>query len=135
MDTNVVVSAFLWSGSPSVLLLAAEESKIELFTTVELLTELERILFREKFMRRLAASPLSRTQLVERYSGLASIATATRIPPTCVDPNDDMVLAAAKSAHAQLIVSGDQHLLSIRSFEGVQILTVKEALAVTGLVA
>ena len=47
-----------------------------------------------------------------------------RIAPTIVqDPADDAVLAAALAAAAGLIVSGDAHLLNVKSFHGIEIVT------------
>jgi predicted nucleic acid-binding protein len=40
-----------------------------------------------------------------------------------LDPADDAVLATAIGAGAELIVSGDAHLLNLRSFQGIDIVT------------
>jgi putative PIN family toxin of toxin-antitoxin system len=42
------------------------------------------------------------------------------------DPRDEMFLACAIDAKADCIVSGDRHLLSLQTFRGIPILTVKE---------
>ncbi len=55
-DTNIVVSGFLWRGNPRRILDAARDGIIELFTSRELLEELEDVLSREKFAARLAAA-------------------------------------------------------------------------------
>jgi putative PIN family toxin of toxin-antitoxin system len=47
----------------------------------------------------------------------------------CHDPNDDMVLECAQQAMAQIIHSGDIDLLDMGSFEGIQILTPAQYLA------
>ena len=43
------------------------------------------------------------------------------IPPTSPDPDDDIVLATALAAKADLLVSSDQHLLSLQNFSGIPI--------------
>ena len=48
--------------------------------------------------------------------------------PVCRDPDDDAVLALAIAAQADLIVSGDDDLLSLTHFEGIPILTPVQAL-------
>ncbi|WP_408908457.1 putative toxin-antitoxin system toxin component, PIN family [Variovorax paradoxus] len=48
--------------------------------------------------------------------------------PMCRDPDDDAVLALARAAQADLIVSGDQDLLVLGQFEGVPIVTPRDAL-------
>jgi uncharacterized protein len=46
----------------------------------------------------------------------------------CRDPDDDAVLALARFALADLIISGDDDLLSLGSFEGIPIVTPAQAL-------
>ena len=45
------------------------------------------------------------------------------------DPDDDAVLACALAAQAEVIVSGDGHLLSLKNYEGIDILTAPDLLA------
>lgn len=52
-DTNIVISGVLWRGNPRRVLDAARDKIIELFTSPVLLEELEDVLIREKFARRL----------------------------------------------------------------------------------
>lgn len=44
------------------------------------------------------------------------------------DPDDDLVLAAALGADAELIVSGDPHLLNLKHFQRIPIVEPDEAL-------
>ena len=44
------------------------------------------------------------------------------------DPDDDEVLACALAAKADLIVSGDSHLLNLKSYQGIEIVRPAEAL-------
>jgi putative PIN family toxin of toxin-antitoxin system len=130
LDTNVVASGFLWGGVPRQLLQAAREKRLHLFTSTTLLLELTDILGRAKFARKLAAAQLSIDQLVERYTLLAAVVHPVAIPPTVLDdPDDDQVLACALAAKAEIIVSGDRHLLDLEEHQGVRIVTVAEAVA------
>jgi hypothetical protein len=130
LDTNVVVSGLLWGGVPLQLLQAAREKRLRLFTSTALLLELTDILGRAKFARKLAASQLSVEQLVERYALLATVVHPAAIPPTILeDPDDDQVLACALTAKADLIVSGDRHLLDLKQYRDIRTATATEALA------
>jgi uncharacterized protein len=51
----------------------------------------------------------------------------------CRDPDDDQVLALAIAAKVELIVSGDNDLLSLSSFEGIPIVAPAEALLRIGI--
>lgn len=127
-DTNVVVSAFLWGGTPRRLLDAASHEKIELYTSPILIEELERVLTRDKFAELLRQSRFSAAYLISRYTTLARIIAVTPIDHVVVaDPDDDAVLACAAAAKAELIVSGDAHLLNLKQYSGINIVTVARA--------
>ena len=52
------------------------------------------------------------------------------IPPVVIDdPDDDAVLACAVAATADLVVSGDPHLLKLEAYQGVPIVTPADAVA------
>jgi uncharacterized protein len=72
---------------------------------------------------------ISAQQLVMSYSALCEIVSpAPLAQPVCRDPDDDAILACAKAANANLIVSGDKDLLVLGTFEGIPILTAVQAL-------
>lgn len=134
LDTNVVASALLWGGLPRRLLQAGRERRATLFTSPALLEELDDILRRHKFAKKIEASGFSVDGLVGRYAELAKPVRPALIPPTIqADPDDDQVLACAVAAHADMIVSGDHHLLDLQNFAGVLIVTVAEAARRLGL--
>ena len=87
LDTNVVASALLWGGIPVLLLHAARERRVELFTSTPLLAELTDILGRRKFDKKIAASMLSIDQLVDRYAELAVLVRPTVVPRIAPDPD------------------------------------------------
>lgn len=46
------------------------------------------------------------------------------------DPDDNMVLECAKAGKVDYIVSNDKHLLKLKEFEGIKIVTPKEFLQI-----
>jgi putative PIN family toxin of toxin-antitoxin system len=127
LDTNTVVSGLLWKNTPSRLIDAGLQGRIELFTTQPLLLELEDVLPRQKLAQRVAASGLSVVQLVARYALLARSVEPAIINRISADPDDDQVLACALAAQSDLIVSGDAHLLNLKVFQRIPIITAAEA--------
>jgi putative PIN family toxin of toxin-antitoxin system len=129
-DTNIVVSGLLWRGNPRRILDAARAGDIQLFTTPVLLTELEDVLSREKFAARLASASVAPHDLVLGYAALASVIEPAEIEPVILaDPDDDAVLACAVAAPGDVIVSGDSHLLDLKKYLDIRIVTAAELLA------
>jgi predicted nucleic acid-binding protein len=61
---------------------------------------------------------------------MAHVAVPGLLPaPVSIDPDDDAVLACAVAAKADAIVSGDRHLLSLGSYDGIPIMTAADLLA------
>ena len=133
LDTNVVVSALIWGGTPYRLVQAAADGDIELCTSPALLIELRDVLGRAHLASRLAQQRSSIEQALGFYGELAiSVSPLTTLRVVPGDADDDHVIAAALAARAELVVSGDRHLLSMGSHEGMPIVNVAEALVRIG---
>jgi putative PIN family toxin of toxin-antitoxin system len=132
-DTNIVVSGLLWQGAPRRVLDLARAGDIELFTSPALLLELEEVLLRAKFSRRLDAAGVSPKDLLLGYAALATVITPSPIEPAVkADPDDDEVLACAVAVHANAVISGDRHLLTLGEFQSIPVLTPARFLAELG---
>ena len=95
-DTNIVVSGLLWSGLPRRILDFARVARINLFTSPDLLLELEDVLSRRKFARRMALAGVEPHELALGYATLARVILPRAITPVIEeDPDDDAVLACA----------------------------------------
>ena len=74
------------------------------------------------------ARSLSGEKVLEGYAAITSIVMPAVIAPTVTrDPTDDVVLATALAAGADAIVSGDAHLLDLKTFQRIPIVTAAEA--------
>jgi putative PIN family toxin of toxin-antitoxin system len=129
-DTNIVVSGLLWHGPPRDVLEAARAGEVRLFTTAVLLAELQDVLARPKFAERLKRAGVTSDELVVGYAALATVVQPASIEPVIVeDPDDDSVLACALAAQAEVIASGDSHLLQLSEYRQIRILTAPQLLA------
>ena len=129
LDTNTVVSGLFWKGASRQILDLARSGTFTLFTSPDLLSELADVLGREKFSERLALAGTSVEELVFGYASLAKTVRPKKIAVVIkADPDDDKVLACAKAAKAEIIASGDSHLLNLKEYEGIRIMTVNQLL-------
>jgi putative PIN family toxin of toxin-antitoxin system len=133
LDTNVVVSAVIWGGMPYRLLQAAADGDIELYTSPALLAELRSVLAREHLASRLARQQSSAEQAIRFYGELA-ISVSPLVIPHAVprDADDDQVIAAALAAQADLIVSGDNDLLTLGQYQSITIVMPAQAVQLVG---
>jgi putative PIN family toxin of toxin-antitoxin system len=130
LDTNVVLSALLWRGTPHHLLAAiGQRSSIQLYSSTALLEELAEVLTRPSATKRLALIGRSAREVLADYVEAIELVEPASVPREVVgDVDDDQVIAAAVAARADLIVSGDRkHLLPLGSHQGIDIVDAAEA--------
>jgi uncharacterized protein len=118
----------MWSGAPRQVLDAARTGRIRLFTSVALLAELDDVLRRDKFVRQLARVGTQPRRLLAQYAALAQLVEVQSIAPAVLADPDDDVIACALAAHAEIIVSSDNHLLQLKNYRDVAILLARELL-------
>ena len=129
LDTNSAISGLLWGGTSGQLIAAAETGRIEIASSMPLLSELQGVLVRAKFAQQLTKRGLTVSDVFDGYAALVTMTLPASISPTVArDPADDQVLACALAAAADLIISGDAHLLDLKRFHGIDIVTPAEAL-------
>ena len=128
LDTTVVLAGLLWRGRPYELFDLALAGKIECYASDALIAELDRVLGYARFAQRIAILNTTITEFVADYGALVEIVPAANITPTVIDdPDDDHVFACPIAAGAELIVSGDAHLLNLKRFHGIDIFNTTEA--------
>jgi putative PIN family toxin of toxin-antitoxin system len=124
LDTNILVSAMFWKGNERRLLDKCLLGEHQLIISRPLLDELHRVLH-EKFD---AANPVSQEILrkIQQAADLVEPVHALDLIPK--DPSDNRVLECALEGRADIIVTGDRHLLELEAVKGVSILRTSEAL-------
>lgn len=130
LDTNVVLSALLWRGTPYHLLETFRRSDgTQLFASISLMEELARVLVRPFASKRLKQLGRTVNEVLEDYVSAVGLVSPVAIPRVVTtDLDDDHVIATAVAAEAELLVSGDADLLKIGTHRGIRIVTPAEAL-------
>jgi putative PIN family toxin of toxin-antitoxin system len=131
LDTNVTFSALLWRGTPFRLVeTIRRQPQDHLFTSAALLEELADVLTRPFAAERLALLGHTGEELLADYAGFTEMVTPRTVPAVVIaDPDDDHVIAAAMVAGADIIASGDRHLLGLGTYQGIRILRPADVLA------
>jgi len=125
LDTNVIISALVGHGKPRRLMLTLlDEGTV--VSSMEMLGELADVLSRRKF------TDIKTSQVNSFLSKFAKrvvvVPLKRRFKIVEQDPDDDLVLNTAYGGDARYIISGDKHLLRLKEFRGIKIVTVKEML-------
>jgi uncharacterized protein len=130
LDTNVVVSALLWRGPPHRLLRAVRDhDEARLYSSPALIEELADVLSRPMAAQRFTVIGMAPHAMVADYLEAIELVEPRAVPLVARDRDDDHVLACAVAAGARFIVTGDGDLLDLRAYDGIRILSPKDALA------
>ncbi len=128
IDTNIWISGLLWRGDAWRLLNLAEQGRVELCVAYPMLLELEEVLAYERFQPRLETLQQTPAQLAVYALSLASAFDVSRgvTPLVLADPDDDIFLLCAVEANAAYVVTNDRHLLSLKTYREIAIVTVED---------
>jgi len=120
LDTNVLISAYVFpGGKPEAVYRLALEGRLEIGTSLPLLAELGRVLG-QKF----GWTPDRVEAAVAQMTRVASVVEPVEtVQVVIADPADDRVLEAARAFGADVIVSGDRHLLDLGTWSDIQIIS------------
>jgi len=129
LDTNVFVSAIFWKGSPHEILKLAENEHVVLAVSQETLNELFGVLARKKFDRYFQEAKIDRKKVSEHILSLVELfSPKQKVSIITEDPSDNQFLACALAARTSFVISGDRHLLRIKEFHNIPIVTPKQFL-------
>ncbi len=119
-DTNILVAAFVAEGLCHKLLRRAREGRFSLILCPFILDEFERKL-REKF----SATPdeIRRAMRLVEEASSEIVHPSEEVKGVCRDSDDDPVLSCVSHSEADYLVSGDDDLLCLGSFDMTKVIS------------
>ncbi len=120
LDTNILISALGWKGKPKIIFEKCLQGEVELITSPNQINELIRVMDYPKFK-------FTPEQKATFISILLEIATMVEISGKVrvikEDPDDNAMLETALVGNVTYLISGDPHLLNVKEFVKIKIIT------------
>jgi len=127
LDANVLISALIKSGKPRELLFKIVEKKTQLVLSRDILEEFLEITEDSRIRKYVDEDDvIAFLRVVGNIATMVKVRSMFKVVKE--DPDDDIVLKTAHDGKAEYIVSGDKHLLSLKEFRKVRIVTVNQML-------
>ena len=124
LDTNILISGYLWRGKARQLLRYLKLSGYKILICRESLEEFVRVL---SLKFDLDAEDIYRI-ILDLKSMSEEIDITSNHTPIKEDPADNLFINIAIDGKAKIIVSGDSHLLKLKEYKGIKILTLNKFL-------
>ena len=120
VDTNVYISAIFWGGKPRQVIDLGRDGGIEIFTSEDIEHEML-----EKLMSKFGLNSDDAGSVMADLSTFTKpIRISSRVHAVKDDPDDDKFIECAVECGAEFIVSGDKHLLSMKKYGEIDIVSV-----------
>ncbi len=123
LDTNIFISGIFWKGASNKVILNWKEGKFMLVTSLGTLSELIKVL--KDFKIKLPDEMIREwIDLIVRNSII--VEPKEKIAIVKDDPKDNIFVETAIAGNVDYIVSQDNHLLKLKEFRGIKIITPEE---------
>ena len=123
LDTNIFISGIFWKGSSNRIITNWKEGKFTLVTSLEAISEVIKIL--KDFKIKLSDEMIKEwVDLIVRNSMI--VEPKEKISIIKDDPKDNIFIETAVAGNVDYIVSQDNHLLKLKEFRGIKIITPEE---------
>jgi uncharacterized protein len=131
-DLNVLVSSLIVKGKPHDLWCMAKNNEFTLELSSEMFSEFVNVLRRRKFEKYVTEIDV-KLFLVDLSRVGKLVRVKSKFKVISEDPDDDIIVRTAYDGKADYIVSGDKHLLALKEFKCIKIVTIDEMLSVLNL--
>ena len=123
LDTNIFISGIFWKGSSNKVITNWREEKFTLVTSLEAISEIIKVL--KDFKIKLSDEMIKEwVDLIVRNYMI--VEPKEKIEAVKDDPTDNIFIETAVVGNADYIISQDNHLLKLKDFGGIKIITPEE---------
>lgn len=118
-DSNILISSIFWKGTPYHLMKKVINGEILLFTSLPIINEVRKVLLRD--------FNITMGKVEEHVDIIISnsvmVSSTENLKVIEADETDNRILECAVSSGADYVVSGDRHLLQLKDYKGIKIVT------------
>ncbi len=127
LDTNVLISATFWNGDSNKIIEKVERKEIEMIISREIIEEFANVLDYKDIKEKIKDKNLEMNRTIEKIVSLSNIVDPNeKLDIVKDDPDDNKILECAKAGNVDFIITNDNHLLKLKDFEGIKIITPKD---------
>ncbi len=131
VDTNILISGTFWKGASHEIINKAENKEIKLVLSKDILKEYCEVLNYEEIQNKIKDKNLEMKRSVEKIVSISIIVfPKEKLNIVKEDPDDNKILECALEGNVNYIITQDNHLLKLKEFRGIKILTPKEFLKI-----
>lgn len=124
LDTNVFISGIFWAGASREIIDHAREGRVIAYISDKIIQEI-----REKLLKKFHLSVEEAEFFIidiQTYTELTEVTTKIKVVEA--DPTDDKFIECAVSCDADFIISGNHHLLELKNYKGIKIISPRQFL-------
>ncbi|MEK6935154.1 MAG: putative toxin-antitoxin system toxin component, PIN family [Nanoarchaeota archaeon] len=124
VDTNVLISSSFWKGASDKILERIENQEVELILSKEIIEEFSQVLDYEEIKDKIKDKGLEIRRTVEKIISISTIVQPLeKLDIVKEDSKDNIILECAFEGKVDYIISQDNHLLRLKEFRGIKIIT------------
>lgn len=123
LDTNIFISGIFWKGASNKAITNWKEGKFILVTSLEAVSEIIKVL---KYFKIKLPDEMIREWIDLIVKNSIIVEPKEKIAIVKDDPKDNIFIEIAVAGNVDYIVSQDSHLLRLKEFRGIKIITPEE---------
>jgi len=129
LDTNILVSGSFWTGDSFRILDLIDRKQITCVISKDIITEYDKIIISDEIIEKIKNKSLILSKVIQKVILNSEIAEPkTKLNLIKDDVADNIILECAKEGKVDFIITNDNHLLRLKEFKGIKIVTPKEFL-------